>query len=267
MDRSGVAATLASVVIFTTMLVANSAVYSAQNSYLNAAHLSAAQVQERGYATVLLGLSSFSALASAQSLLESTPMDCYSPSAYLSSLAGSAAGHGTSGSLRFSTSSSWSYVAGPSPGEASALLPSQFGGYSAGDLNIELETSVAESYAGGLPSYSVEQSQVVHLGVHPEAMAAACQSALSGLRGSLAAAHTCDPKVVAELASSAGLSSPGSLGDGASVSGSTGRCTIYYWVRMTQTGIEGVSGTFQWSVFGSGSLETSLLPGSTPSGT
>src|SRR5580658_2689809 len=107
------------------MLLANAAVYSAENSYLGASNLSAAQLQEHNYATLFVGLSSFSALAKAQSFLQSTPMDCSSPQPYLDSLVGSQGSEGKNQSVWYSVESSWGYAAASGSGTGDALLPAQ----------------------------------------------------------------------------------------------------------------------------------------------
>jgi hypothetical protein len=263
-----VAATIASVIVFTTMLLANAAVYSAENSYLGASNLSAAQLQEHNYALLFVGLSSFSSLAKAQSFLQSTPMDCSSPQPYLDSLAGSQGSEGKNQSVWYSVESSWSYAAesgfASAPGDA--LLPAQFDGYSGGDLNLQVTTNVDETFAGGLPSLSAQSIEVVHIPVQPLRAASQCLSALSELRAALSTVHSCNSAVVSQYVSLARTRSAvlGSFDAGASTSTVGGRCVVSYWVTTTETGLQGVSGAFQWTVFGSGSLSTLSPPVSVP---
>jgi hypothetical protein len=258
MDRSAVAATIASVVVFTTMLLANAAIYSAQNSYQGALTLSAAQSQERSYASVLFGISSYASLARTQSFLQSTPMDCSDSQSYLDSLSGSQSGDENNQSVWYSARSSWGYVAAPASAQDDSFLPLQFDGYSVGDLNLEVVTAVNETFAGGLPSYSVQHLDVVHIEVQPQRMASQCLTALSELRSALSVAQSCNSSAIVRIISLARIGSPslGAFEAGASASGIGGHCVVDYWVRTTQTGIQGVSGTFQWTVFASGSLST-----------
>lgn len=266
MDRRGVAATIASVVVFTTMLLANTAVYAAQNGYLSAVTISGAQVQERELAVVLVGLSSYSSLAFTQSFLQSTPMDCTSPGPYLAAVAGSGTQISEDQGIDYGVSSSWSYVPAPVSERSDALLPSQFVGYGEGDLNLRVVTVVNESFAGGLPSYSVQYVEVVHIPVHLQVIVSACLSALSEIRSALSTLASCDASAVEQALSVAKARSvaPSSFEDGASASSAAGRCFVSYWVTTTQTGIPGVSGAFQWTVSGSGSLSTLPVPVSPP---
>jgi hypothetical protein len=258
MGRRAVAATIASVVVFTTMLLANAVVYSAENSYLGATALSSAQLQEHDYASVLVGLSSYSSLAKAQSFLQATPMDCSSSQAYLDSLTGTQGVEGKNQSIWYSSASSWGYVSASVSVRGDALLPSQFDGYSQGDLNLQVVTGVNETFVGGLPSYSVQDVEVVHLSVQPQLMAARCLSALSELGNALSTVQSCSSSGLVGAVSLAQTRSPilGSFEAGAAADTVAGRCVVDYWVTTTQTGIQGVSGTFQWTVFDSGSLST-----------
>jgi hypothetical protein len=253
--RRGVAATLASVAIFTMMLVANAAVYGSQNSFLSAVRLSSAQVQESGYSGVLTGVAAFDALAQAQSLLESNPMDCSHWQAYLASLSGEGTDRGLSHSVTYSVESSWSYVSSSSL-TGDALLSGRFDGYSPGALNLQVAATVSETYLGGLPSYSSETTEVVHLPVQPAATSSGCLAALSELRSSLSAG-SCNSSLIAGEVSQAQTRFPllASFDAGASAAPGLGRCSVDYWVRtyLTETG---VYGTFRWAVFGTGSLSS-----------
>jgi hypothetical protein len=269
MGRRAVAATIASVVVFTTLLLANAVFFSAENSYLSATNLSSAQLQERDYAPVIVGLSAYDSLARTQSFLQSTPMDCSSSQAYLAALSGDQSVQGRNQSVWYSANASWAYASDTPQAVGDALLPSQFNGYSAGDLNLRVSTSVNESFVGGLPSYSIQEDEVVHLSVQPQQAAAECLSALSALRSAVSTAQSCNSSLIARDVSSA-QARPGLMGSftgGASVGPTAKGCMVDYWVTMTQTGVQGVSGTFPWTVFGSGSLSLSPLAISDPSAT
>jgi hypothetical protein len=269
MGRRAVAATIASVVVFTTLLLANAVFFSAENSYLSATNLSSAQLQERDDASLILGLSAYDSLARTQSFLQSTPMECSSSQSYLAALSGDWSADERNQSVWYSADASWAYASESPPAVGNALLPSQFNGYSAGDLNLLITTSVNESFVGGLPSYSIKEDEVVHLSVQPERVAAECVSALSALRGALSIGRSCNASLIAGDVSSAQARSAltGSFTGGASVSPAARGCVVDYWVTMTQTGVQGVSGTFPWTVFGSGSLSLLLPAISDPSAT
>jgi hypothetical protein len=258
LGRRAVAATLVAFVIFTSLLLANSAIYSADNSGLGAAVLSTAQVRERVYGTILTGLAAYDSLAVTQDYLQSNPLDCSSPQPYLDSIAGSQQEKGTDGGITYTTDASWTYLQVPVTEAGSALL-SRYGGYSAGDMNLEVTTLVDESYDGGLPSYSIQNSETVHLPVPIVSTISLCLTALSDLRGALSSLSHCNSSAVDAALALAESSYPvlGSFTVGASASSlSSGGCSVDYWVTTTLGGLEGVSGTFQWTVQGAGSLST-----------
>jgi hypothetical protein len=245
------------VVLFTTMLLANAALYSAEDSYSGAVGLSSAQQQERDYASVLVGLSSYSSLAWTQHFLQNTPMDCSSAQSYLASMSGGVSRSDDNQSDWYSVKSSWGFVSAPVSSLHDPLLPAQFDGYSAGDLNILVRTDLNETFVGGLPSYSAQYLETVHLPVQPVLAASQCLTALSDLKAEFSTLRSCTVTAVDQdvslVRASAGL---GASEAGASFRAVGAHCLLTYWVRITQTGIQGVSGTFQWTVFASGSLST-----------
>ncbi len=239
------------------MLVANTAIYSSQQGYLSSARLGSAQIQETGYASVLAAASTFSALAQVQSFLQSTPMDCSNSQAYLASIGGTSSHEGTEQDVSYAEGSSWEYLQTASTSPGNSLISDQFDGYVPGDLNIEVTTAVSETYLGGLPAYSTHSVGVLHIDIQPETMAAQCVSALGDLRDGLFSLSSCNSSLISQQLSLARTRYPllGSFETGASASVIAGRCSVSYWVRTSQAGT-GVSGTFEWTVVGSGSLET-----------
>lgn len=260
MGRRAVAATFVSVVVFTALLLANSAVYAAQSGALGAAVSSSAQLRERSLASFSTGLSSFDSLASVQDVLQRSPMDCLSPQPYLDSLSGGASFSGEDGGIRSETSSSWSYISSYSGAAGDALL-AQFSGYSPGSLDILVSTAVNESFAGGLPSYFREATEVFHFDIPVQQMVSECLSALSQSASVLSGLRSCTQAAVQSALSAEPFQATGR------VLASHGRCVVDYSVTIAQSGIAGVSGTFQWSVFGSGSVSTGASPLSGPTAT
>ncbi len=266
MGRSAVAATLISFVIFTSLLVANSALYSSENSSLGAAVLSAVQVRERAYSEVLLGLSAYASLAGAEGYLQSNPLDCTSPEPYLDSMAGSQRDSGVDEGISYTAGTSWSYAPAPTSGGGSAGV-AQFGGFEAGDLNLEIRTTMEESYDGGLPSYSVQATEAAHLPIPLASIISDCLGALSDLGGALASLQSCNSTGVDSAVGAADSSYPllASYSVGASATPAPSGCSVDYWISTTESGLEGVSGPFQLTVVGEGSLATSVNAGSPPS--
>jgi hypothetical protein len=267
-SRRAVAATLVSVIVFTSLLFANAALYAAGSTYLSSAVLSASQQRESNYATLLFGLSAYSALAYAQGYLQNHSFDCSTPeSSYLDSLGGSESVGGANQGIEYSVDASWGYA--PGSGEigvrdgpaASQSMIQPFAGYSGGALNLEVVTNINETLLGGLPAYGVGGTEDVHLPILLDATVSLCTSALSELRESLSSLPSCNASSVNEALALLRFENPDldSVEMGASAQQSpaldgAGRCVVQYWVTITEEGIQGVSGTFDWTALGSGSL-------------
>jgi hypothetical protein len=256
MGRRAVAATLVSVIFFSTLLLANAAVYAADGSYLSSAVLTSAQQRESGYASLLAGVSSFSSLSAAEGYLSSHPLDCSSEATYLGSMGGSDSVSGEDQGVDYTMSTTWTYVAdGPTGDNLTVLGP--FGGYSIGALNLLVTTKIGENILGGLPSYDGQEQHTVHLPIALEGLTSLCLSTLSLMRRSLSSLPSCNSSSVQEALDSVAASYPYlrsvDMGGSAQVSG--GVCSVDYWLTIAQS-YDGVSGTSDWSVFGDQTFST-----------
>ncbi len=194
MDRRAVAATLVSFVIFTTLLLANAALFASENSSLGAVVLTAGQVRERAFVPILVGLSTYESLRGAQAYLQANPLDCTSPQQYLGSMTGSLRDSGVEDGMTYVDDASWAYATSPSGGGSDYLQ--EFSGYRPGDLNLEVSTSVLESYDGDLPTYSIQSTASVHLPVPLASTISLCQTALSDLSSALCRSQYCNSTAV-----------------------------------------------------------------------
>lgn len=271
MGRSrAVASTIVSVIIFTSLIFANAALYSAGGTYLSSSMLSASQVREYDYASLLSGLSAYSSLSHIQGYLQTNSFDCNSPaSVYLDGLAGAAVSTGQDQGLEYSVASSWAYVpvsagvsdTSSSPGGTS--LVASFAGFFPGALNTVVSTSLNESELGSYPKYTALTTQTVHIQLPLSEDLALCSYTLTALRSSLEPLDSCNSssidqavaRVRSESAGDASISM-GASGLSSLTIGSRGRCDLSYWVTITERGVEGVSGNFDWTLQGSGSLAT-----------
>ncbi len=257
MGRRGVAATLVSFLVFTAMLLANSALYSAQSSSLRAEITTAEQVRETALGGILTGLSTYNALAAAQDYLESTPLDCSSAPQYLDSAAGTLQNAGSEDGIGFGTNTSWSYAQSPMEGSGSAYVP-EFSGYLPGALNLEVVLRLDETYNGGLPSYSTVIDVAAHLPIFILSLASGCLAALSDLQSELLGLSVCNSTGVDAALGLAAFRYPllDSYTFGATATLSPSGCEVYYWVATSVGGLEGVAGAYQLTVRGEGNLQT-----------
>jgi hypothetical protein len=264
--RRGVAATLVSFLVFTALLLANAALYSSANSGLRASVTSAEQVRESALGGVLTGLSTYDALVGAQGYMQSNPLDCSSPQQYLGSMAGSLQGSGSEDGIEFATRTSWAYIQDQSGGAGSPYLR-QLSGYQPGELNLEVVFALNETYNGGLPSYSTVTEVAAHLPVPVPSLVSGCLAALSDLRSALFGLSDCNSSGVDSALDLSVARYPllASYSVGAAATPGASGCAVSYWVTTVVGGLEGVSGAFQLTVRGEGSLVTEGSPESSPS--
>jgi hypothetical protein len=261
MGRRGVAATFVSVLVFTSLLLANSALYSSSNSALAASITTSAQLRERAYAGVLAGFSAYSALESVQGYLESHPLYCDSPDPYLRSLGGSAVQAGSEDGVRYRLTTSWAYAPDGSAAGGSPLLPG-YSGYAPGALGLIVSTSTLETFQGGLPSYAGTTSEDLHLPVPLNATLSLCSAALQDLNEALSSLPYCNSTGVdrALLTASSAYPALATFTTSATAVPQAGMCEVNYWVTASEAVQQGPSGPFQWVAEGGGSLSSSASP-------
>jgi hypothetical protein len=260
LDRRGVAATIVSFVVFTSLVVANSVLYSSTNSSLGASVISAVEVNERTTSVVLEGVSTFDALSSVQAYLQANPLDCTSPGPYLAALSGSTGGAGSEGGISFRTQASWAYSSLPLAASDDPML-SSFSGSSGGALNMSVSVSIDESHDGNLPTYATTMVEAVHLPVSFSSAVSLCQWALSYLALAVSSLQYCNSTGAESVLSTADELYPvlSSFSLAASANQTQGGCLVNYSVRTSLPEV-GLEGQFQWSVQGEGALVIPATP-------
>jgi hypothetical protein len=257
LGRRAVAATLVSFLVFTSMVLANSAVYSSQNNSLRAAIVSAEQAREHSFAGVIVGASTLESLARAQDYLGSNPLDCSSSGQYLDSMSGSLSSTGSDQGVSYSVESSWAYSSAPSGGEGSSFLP-LLSGFDVQGLNLEVTVTLNESYSGGPPTYSTQATESMHLPVPIGSIVGDCTTALADLGGSLTSLSYCNSTGVSSALTAAESEYPLLSGYNvtATATASGTGCAVSYQVAATVGGLEGAVGEFQLTLQGEGGLVT-----------
>jgi hypothetical protein len=258
--RPGVAATLVSVVVFTILLIANSILFSAENTALSSVTQATLEQKEAFYSSALVSTSAYSALEGAQRLLQSGSLSCLDSDGTFSSLQGRSTTSGSYGGLLFSVNSSWSYSSSPSPGSLPML--GGLDGSRDGALNLLVGVSFKVTAGPGLPLLESSGEYPVHLDASFVRVMSVCRSALAAVGDALSSAGGCNSSTIAAVV--AGLrgalsaeAAAGGLGL-TLTSGLTGRssgCLVSYSVTISEPDAEGVRGEFGWSAYGTGWLE------------
>ena len=131
-----------------------------------------------------------------------------------------------------------------------------FSGEVPGALNLHAALGVREVGGGGSVTLVRRETHVLNLPISPDSAASLCAIALGSLASALSrspcnatleqAAFEAVLPGLAEDASAQGFSlEAGWGGDGAA-------CSAAYWVTLVQRGVAGVTGSFDWTIRGSG---------------
>jgi len=254
LDRKAVAAALASVILFTTLVLADSTIMVADDNYASAAqasHIGSREALLREYSA---GSAAFQALAKVQEHLASTQADCAALPEYLGSISAVSSVSGQDAGISYSSGVSLTADPQPGGGPDNLTVVAPFAGYRAGFLALKTDVRTSERGGGGLVSLERHEVHVLNLPVSPGWASSLCGSALASLGSALSHA-SCNatlsgsafgsamPALVAQAAARGfSLTAGWQLGGG---------CVASYWITLVEDAV-GVSGRFEWTVRGSG---------------
>ena len=256
MARKAVAATLASVVLLTVLVVADATVMSAQDNLASAAQASHIESRELLLERSLAGSVSLQALAQAQSYLSSTPAECGGLPQYAASVSASGESTGEDSGIAYSVNAT-ARGAPASPGSPQTdnlTLVAPFAGGVPGALDLREVLSVKEVGGGGSVSLERTETHTLNLPIRVDDASSLCASTL----GSSAALSRSPCNATLEQGAFDAVM-PTLRGDAAALGfalaagwdpGSS--CSATYWVTLVEPGVAGVTGSFDWTVRGSG---------------
>lgn len=256
MARKAVASTLAAVVLFTVLVVADATVMSAQQNLAATAQVTHLESREQLLEQASMGVASLQALAQLESYLSSNPADCPAIQEYLASLSAEGSSSGVDSGISYSTNATASLLASPAPQSDNLTVASPFAGYSPTAADFRVTLSVEESSPGGAVTLSRREAHVLNLPISPGAASSLCGSSLA----SLAAALSRSPCNATSEEAAFDSVLPGLESAAAAVGFSltagwagSGACAASYWVTLVEDGVAGPAGSFDWTVLGSGS--------------
>ena len=116
MARKAVAATLASVILLTVLVVADATVMSAQDNLASSAQTSHLESRELLLEESLAGGVSLQVLAQVQAYLSSNPAECDSLPQYFGSISASSTSSGEDSGIAYAANATASESPGPLPG-------------------------------------------------------------------------------------------------------------------------------------------------------
>ena len=263
MARKAVAATLTSVVLFTVLLVADATVMSGQDNLASSALTTHLESREHLLGQSLAGSVALQAIAQVQGYLSSNTAKCGSLPQYLSSISASSSVSGEDSGIAYAANTT---AAEATPAFLQAAqrdnltIVTPFSGGVPGALNLTAALSVKEVGGGGSVSFEKHESHVLNLPIKPDSASSLCDSTLGALAASLSRS-ACNPALeeaafasvlpaLVQEAAARGFSLTAGWGSGSS----SASCSVTYWVTLVERGVAGVTGSFDWTVQGSGTL-------------
>ena len=260
--RSGVAASAASAVVFSLLLLSSLAVYASSQGRAGLYAQADAEDSAADAFRVMELTGAANVLYMVQNDLSASPLACPAANRTVSAAIVSASYSQRSGNMSVVVEGGSAGISGETD-NLTALAP--LDGGVTGDVNIALHVS---GNGGALPgvSFSRTEVHVVHLGVRVTAAASDCEAAFLAVSGALQGSEpaSCSDGAVGEIVDAAAVS-PGAKAreDGFSfrvsygVADSSG-CSVAYSVWLSQARVEGVGGEFSVSFEESG--QVSLTP-------
>jgi hypothetical protein len=257
--RKAVAATLASIVLLTVLVVADATVMSAQDNLASSAQISHLESRELLLEQSLAGGVSLQVLAQVQGYLSSNPAECDNLPGYLASIAASSASSGEDSGIAYAANATARAAVGdPSLGSEgdNLTIVAPFAGWPPGALDLSEALSVREVGGGGSVSLVKQETHSLNIPVEVDSASSLCAASLDSL-GAALSRSPCN-STLEQAAFDAVL--PGLVADAAAMRfaltagwGSGGAaCSATYWVTLVEPGVAGATGSFDWTVRGSG---------------
>lgn len=260
MARKAIASTLAAVVLLTVLVAADITTLAAEDNVASAALTSRLESRELLLKEATMGGLAMELLAQAQQYLSTSPAECASIQQYLESVSASSSTSGVDSGIAFSGNGSASgaspaYLAG-APEPDNLTLVSPFSGAVPGALDLEASLTINEVGGGGSVSLSKAEDHVLNIPIEASSAQSLCASSLSSLQAAFSSVPPCNATLAA-AAFRAVL--PGLVGYAASYSFSLTAgwyfgqaCVIEYWITLVEPEVAGPTGSFDWTVDGSG---------------
>jgi hypothetical protein len=264
MARKAVAATLASVLLFTALVVADSTMMTAEDNLLSSAQVAHIASREWLLGQSLEGSSALQLVAQVEQYLASNPAACSDMRRYFDSFSARYSSSGEDSGISYVSKAVaiQAPVSAPrAPDNLTIVAP--FSGYVPGNLNLLASLHVSETGGGGMILRQKQEVHFLHVAILPDPALSLCSVALGSLQGALTASR-CNATLAArafgstlsslarEAASEGfGLAAGWGFAVGGGGSGGGG-CSMTYWLTLVQPGVEGVTGRFDWVVRGAG---------------
>jgi hypothetical protein len=236
-------------------VVADATLVSAQDNLASSAQASQLEARELLLEESLAGGLSLQILAQAQAYLSSTPAECDSLSGYFASLTASSSASGDDSGIAYAASAVAGAATASSPVGDNLTVVAPFAGEVHGALNLQEALSIREAGGGGSVSLKRNETHVLNVPIEVDSASSLCHSTLGSL-GSALSRSPCNA-TLEEAAFDAVL--PGLVAGASALRfiltagwAPGAACSAAYWVTLVEPGVAGATGSFDWTVRGSG---------------
>jgi hypothetical protein len=247
---------LASVLLFTALVAADATMMTAEDNLASSAQASHIESREHLLSEYSGGAASVHALAQVQAYLSSNPADCARLEQYLASITAASSISGDDGGIAYVSNATMTVAPAQGDQRDNLTIVAPFSGHVAGDLNLRLALNGKAIGGGGTVSLHRHELHLLHLPISPDSASWLCASSLGALGAALsrtscnyssaqAAFDSAMPPLV-ERAIARGFFLAAGWQPGAE------GCSATYWIMLVELGVEGVTGSFAWTVRGSG---------------
>lgn len=260
MARKAIATTIASILLFTALVLADSTIVAAADNLASSAQASHVESREALLSEYSSGAALMDSLAQVQNFLSGNAAECSAIPEYLASITATSSVSGQDAGISYSSHVS---VAEATASDISRSLQgdnltslSPFSGYRSGALLLGGRVEVSETGGGGLISLNKHEQHLLNLPISPGSAASLCGLALASL-GAALSRYACNatlaqgafdsivPSLVAQAATQ-GFSLVAGWQQGAG-------CSARYWIILVEHA-SGAVGEFDWTVRGSGAI-------------
>lgn len=244
-------------VLLTVLVAADVTVESAQENLAASALNSQLEARESLLDAALEGAAALDVVAQVQTYLANNPAPCASLPQYLASATGATTIAGEDSGVRYSVDADASQALPATGPIADNLTLSPFSGYVPGALDLRLQLEIDEVGGGGSVTLHKRVTHLLNVEISPGSAGSLCSSAAVSLEATLSR-FPCNAtleEAAFELVLPGLESSASALGFSLTAGlGWVGACTVAYWFTLVEPGVAGVTGTFDWTARGSGTV-------------
>jgi hypothetical protein len=235
-----------------------------------AAQASGLETKEAVIAQAEEGALTLKDISEVDDALSRDPAPCGGMPRYLAAIAASSSDSGSQGGVDYSANSTAVPALGAAPGgetDGGSSLIRPFSGPEPGALDLEVLVDVSES-ASGLVSLAARHTTIVNVPIGVDSASSLCDSSLRSLRSAFVRVPPCNStSAQAAFASALPSVEASAAARGFRLAAGWGfgtGCGVDYWITLVEPGVAGATGSFQWTVLGSGGAAWAPAPDGSP---